>query len=613
MMENRPNLSPTDGSELTLAWDEESKDRSNKQLKQDNLTTGLGISSRTQDRNHGRNGLYEADSPIDERHRRRKDLSLVAENGGSAFGNTVKFEEPAMLDKGGRTEYTRSKRKSKKNTEIHNDMGAKSESVEVLETTDLNFWERESDGGEIEQLFDGNPYVPYSAKKQQTTGNRVPTRQGRILNKNIKGLKSIKGTKKTSDQTSIDIALVDGFHQAAATGNFQKVMMMLGEGIDVSAFNSERTTALHLAARNGQLPVVRLLLQPQHHMDIDVQDMAGKTALYWAAGDGHLTTVEYLIEMNADIDIKTVNGWTPLHAAARAGRDEVLSLLLSQGFEVDAKSHKGITPLLLAEQKEHRQCALSLLNAGANPKLKNKARDSPIQVAVSKYNKLMLKDILIKLVPDLEDETYEDTIFCLGLESDEYQNSMLWSAVENENDGMVKLFLALGVDTENLNDEGYSILHTASILGRLSTTEIILESGADTETAALDGSTALLLAAKHNHHEIVTVLLDNNANIEAKMKHTGRTALHLAVNLANVKLTGVSRKVKNEYYDNAKELVRILLKRGAYFGATDKIGKTPLDLAKNANQLRAATDVLLNPPAGKPSFTILRSFRSVPV
>ena len=153
------------------------------------------------------------------------------------------------------------------------------------------------------------------------------------------------------------------------------------------------------------------------------------------------------------------------------------------------------------------------------------------------------------------------------------------------------MFLALGVDEENLNEEGHNLLHSAVIYGHETTVQVILEHGANTETRTADGATALLLAAKCNQPEVAAVLLDNNANIEAKMPRTGQTALHIAANLASSPDCDV---------ENAKRLVRTLLSGGFYFGVTDNAGDTPLALARRIeDQTRAATDILLNPPAGK--------------
>lgn len=111
-----------------------------------------------------------------------------------------------------------------------------------------------------------------------------------------------------------------------------------------------------------------------------------------------------------------------MHTAARDGSDEVLTVLLKYGFQVEARSNDGDTPLFLAVREEHRSSALLLLQAGANPRLKTQAGDSPIQEALSRYNTEMLKDMLIALVPGLEDETYQDMMLCLGTESDEVSN-----------------------------------------------------------------------------------------------------------------------------------------------------------------------------------------------
>jgi ankyrin repeat protein len=63
----------------------------------------------------------------------------------------------------------------------------------------------------------------------------------------------------------------------------------------------------------------------------------GETALHLAAGEGHLEIVKLLLEHGADVNAKTAYE-TALHLAAGEGHLEIVKLLLEHGADVNAKT-----------------------------------------------------------------------------------------------------------------------------------------------------------------------------------------------------------------------------------------------------------------------------------
>jgi ankyrin repeat protein len=94
----------------------------------------------------------------------------------------------------------------------------------------------------------------------------------------------------------------------------------------------------------------------------------GVTALHLAAQNGHLGTVKLLIDRNANVDARDQCGDTPLCYAAmcHGGHPDVVEVLLNHGAEVNARDNKGRTildRLNLDEPKEMKRFLVDLLKS----------------------------------------------------------------------------------------------------------------------------------------------------------------------------------------------------------------------------------------------------------
>ena len=139
-------------------------------------------------------------------------------------------------------------------------------------------------------------------------------------------------------------------------------------------------TSLHTAARHGNLPMVKYLIEELgmevDYVDTDETYYRGNTALHEAAIGNHVDVASYLLENGADIHRigKRRDGFTPLHYAASYGNLEMAELLEANGANVNAvvetkvAKRVGITPLHLAvEDDKHVAMVDFLIDKGADP------------------------------------------------------------------------------------------------------------------------------------------------------------------------------------------------------------------------------------------------------
>jgi len=93
------------------------------------------------------------------------------------------------------------------------------------------------------------------------------------------------------------------------------------------------STALHMAAANGHLPILQYLLPHLTPTIINLQNAEGNTALHWSAINGKKEVVELLLKAGAQTDIRNIAGKTALYEAQNRGMEEVVEALLNYYVE----------------------------------------------------------------------------------------------------------------------------------------------------------------------------------------------------------------------------------------------------------------------------------------
>ena len=144
------------------------------------------------------------------------------------------------------------------------------------------------------------------------------------------------------------------------------------DGSPDSRVLSAGATALHKAAKAGDIEAVKLLLEYKARVDIanvlyevtPIMAAAGVWRVYGIFREvpisGEFTTdadaaeiVKLLQAAGADIHARAANGQNVAHGAAKTGWNEVLKLAYEQGVDLTAKDVGGHTPRDLAELKGH--------------------------------------------------------------------------------------------------------------------------------------------------------------------------------------------------------------------------------------------------------------------
>jgi hypothetical protein len=96
---------------------------------------------------------------------------------------------------------------------------------------------------------------------------------------------------------------------------------------------------LWVAAQNGQVDVVRLLLEARASVDL-ARSSDQVTPLLIAASEGHVDVVRLLLEARASVDLAKKDQMTPLWVAASEGHVDVVRLLLEATRRSTSRGHR---------------------------------------------------------------------------------------------------------------------------------------------------------------------------------------------------------------------------------------------------------------------------------
>lgn len=410
--------------------------------------------------------------------------------------------------------------------------------------------------------------------------------------------------RKNADDETIVIQVART--PARSAGHKNIVDILLQRGVDPNAMDGLRRTALHYASNQGNLEIVKCLLQ--HKADLSITSDYLWNALHFAArclSEGAAEVAELLVDAGVDPLEGDDESWTPLHVAAQYGNIEILEFLwkkhphsvnaqandgrtaihfgydeprslewlLKHGVDPNTANDHAETALLLAAKRGYEESTRILLDNHADPAARdNRMRTALHNAAMSGYvgigRKLLKKD---------------KSILCYR---DNLHLSALHLAIRQREARFAKMLLDefyLKTDLEDLNavsEDGETPLMSAVSHLMPEVADKLLKFGVDTEVRAGHGLTALLLAADWRRRkgdiELIRCLLNNEAN-HADVNAGGGvypTALHMAALDGNV------------------TLIRELIAHGANVNAEGGKFNSALSAAA-ANGFEEAVDLLL--------------------
>ncbi|CRG84938.1 hypothetical protein PISL3812_02106 [Talaromyces islandicus] len=439
------------------------------------------------------------------------------------------------------------------------------------------------------------------------------------------------------------------FFNASVSGDIKTIQEALDtREININArpkWNDwEGETALHRAAANGHLEIVKLLLS--HGAEVDRRDdspVGPKSAIHIAAHNGHVSVVQELIQNGADVTTRgemegtllnfvlwqkksisdkeyeiidlvlnqenyDIHSWlfemggTILHQAAEIGDLKLIRYLVDRGADCNyiMPTYDEATVLCSAVSYNRLDACRLLIELGA-------------QVTASAFASAWSMDMVELLKPRLSQSSISTSGILIKAHKPPFIRDLLRSQIVNVNDldlsgrsalleacthpGLtekIEILLELGADVHvrgsqvgsNLVIKGDMPLHRAVAVASSRTVALLIQAEADLEARNDKDQTPLIRAASYRRNkprtEIFDVLIKAGADVNAVDSEHNTALHHLAIQNMHVRSPQESLTV-----------FQSLVKAGALTNLTNSQGKTCMDLFSSSASFRKTVDEVL--------------------
>jgi uncharacterized protein len=190
----------------------------------------------------------------------------------------------------------------------------------------------------------------------------------------VRLLEAVKNSDKPAIHTllpqHVDLSAADtdgstALHWAVRRDDLETVALLISNGANVKAVNRYGVLPLSLACLNGNATMIEALLKAGADPNSGLP--GEETALMTASRTGKVDAVKILIARGANVNFReSRRGQTALMWAAAEGNTSVVEELVERGADMHAATKGGLTPLLFAVREGRMDTVRALLKAGAD-------------------------------------------------------------------------------------------------------------------------------------------------------------------------------------------------------------------------------------------------------
>jgi cytohesin len=299
-------------------------------------------------------------------------------------------------------------------------------------------------------------------------------------------------------------------HYRACDGTPESVRLLLEHGADVNARDGIGQTPLIIAAECKRTEIVEVFLTDAPSVDVNAATFYGRTALHGAARSGDIDMVRLLLDSGAKQQAFTSSvyaAWVfPMTAAGTVSRYPTLLLGATYASTPISLAADEIAPFEPRSAQFREIVKLLRLHGGQT--------DLFTAIALGDVESIKAA---IESDPNVVHRRHKRGYPPLQI------------AVEQGEMSVVRMLLDSGcrVDSRNAHGRGGTALHVTAFLERPAMARLLIERGADVDAADNYANTPLHHAARTGAWKVAATLINAGANVNGLDKN-GKTPLDFA-------------------------------------------------------------------------------------
>ncbi|OWZ03551.1 Serine/threonine protein kinase [Phytophthora megakarya] len=276
--------------------------------------------------------------------------------------------------------------------------------------------------------------------------------------------------------------------RAAENGNLTAVRYLIDADIDFNTRDDGSTALMHATRPGNNFEVVRYLINNGAAYIVNAPNFRGETPLIYAAQNGEIDVVRFLVQVGANVNSADDTKRTALLYSIICDHLPVAQFVLANGAYIDALDLNEQTSLMAAIRMNNLEAVQLLIQNNANVNIMDDY-DNAAQL-------LIKNGAAINAVNRVE---WTSLIFAAAANGELDANELC--------DAVVRFLVESGADVNVADKCGWTSLMYAAQNGNLGIVKILLDNDADVSTVNNDGRTAIFIATTHDHTDIQHLLM----------------------------------------------------------------------------------------------------------
>lgn len=346
-------------------------------------------------------------------------------------------------------------------------------------------------------------------------------------------------TKKSSQHDRGQQQKRDRLEDAIHAQNIEQVRDAISYIKDINAIRFPGgVTPLMLACKYDNLDIIKLLIRGS---DIDAVDDNHMTALFYASLSDKIDAIDLLIDAKIDINIRNRHGLSALMSVYAKKKKEMAYTLIDRGADLDIRDRDhGMTILMTACIYNDEEMVRRLIKKGADVSI----RDNEGRMAIT-----MTTDAKIIKMLEIQQKM-----------------SVLQGAIKKSDLKQVQQILS-SMDADAVNarsTSGWTPLMLAVATDNIEMINLLINRGADIEAKNNDGETAFSCAVIFENIDAIKELIRHHVNVNTQ-NNDGTTPLMFAISTKRI------------------DILNVLIENGADITIEAKNGNTAVSIAKHTH------------------------------